>query len=97
MDCTRKNVIEIFKDVGFSIDIEANSEVVDFLDITFYLNDGIYKTYKKPNDTLLYINKSSKHPPQIISQLPRIVSERLFRNSSKRKCLIHLKKSMKKP
>ena len=60
----------------------SNSKVVDFLDITFHLNDGIYKPYKKLNDTLLYINKSSNHPPQIISRLPRIISDRLFRNSS---------------
>ena len=36
----------------------------------------------KPNDQLLYISKSSNHPPQIINQLPRINSDRLFRNSS---------------
>ena len=82
IDCTRKTIIKIFKDVGFSIDIETNSKVVDFLDITFNLNNGIYKPYKKPNDRLLYINKSSNHPPQIINQLPKIISDRLSRNSS---------------
>ena len=82
IDCTRKTIIKIFKDVGFSIDIETNSKVVDFLDITFNLNNGIYKPYKKPNDRLLYINKSSNHPPQIINQLPKILSGRLSRNSS---------------
>ena len=82
IDCTRKNIIKIFKHVGFSIDIETNSKVVDFLDITYNLNNGIYKPYKKPNDRLLYINKSSNHPPQIINQLPKIISDRLSRNSS---------------
>ena len=82
IDCTRKNIIKIFKDVGFSTDIETISKVVDFLDITFNLNNGIYKPYKKPNDRLLYINKSSNHPPQIINQLPKIISDRLSRNSS---------------
>ena len=71
-----------FNDVGLSIDIETNSKVVDFLDITFNLNNGIYKPQKKPNDRLLYINKSSNHPPQIINQLPNIISDRLSRNSS---------------
>ena len=61
IDRTRKNLIKIFKDVGFSIDIETNSKVVDFLDITFNLSNDIYNPYKKPNDTLLYINKSSNH------------------------------------
>ena len=41
---TRKNIIEIFKDVGFSIDIETKSKVVDFLDLTYNLNNGIYKS-----------------------------------------------------
>ena len=82
IDRTRKNIIKIFKDVGFSTDIETISKVVDFLDITFNLNNGIYKPYKKPNDRLLYINKSSNHPPQIINQLPKIISDRLSRNSS---------------
>ena len=79
---TRKNIIKIFKDVRFSTDIETNSKVVNFLDITFNLNNGTYKPYKKPNDPLLYINKSSNHPPQIINQLNRIISDRLSRKSS---------------
>ena len=81
IDRTRKNIIKIFKDVGFSINIETNLKVVDFLDITFNLNYDIYKPYKKPNDSLLYINKSSNYPPQIINQLPRIISDRLSRNA----------------
>ena len=63
IDRTRKSIIKIFKDVGISIDIETNSKVVDFLDITFNLINSIYKPCKKPNDTLFYINKSSNHPP----------------------------------
>ena len=82
IDRTRKNINKILKDIGFGIDIETNLKVVDFLDITFNLNNGIYKPYKKPNDRLLYINKSSNHPPQIINQLPKIISDRLSRNSS---------------
>ena len=68
IDRERKNIIKILKYARFNIDIETNSKVIDFLDTTFNLNNGIYKSYKKPNDTLLYINKSSYHPPQIINQ-----------------------------
>ena len=50
IDRSRKNIIKIFKDVRFSIDIETDSKVVDFLDVTFNLNNGIYKPYKKLND-----------------------------------------------
>ena len=82
IDRSRKNIIKIFKDVRFSIDIETDSKVVDFLDVTFNLNNGIYKPYKKLNDRLLCINKSCNHSPQIINQLPKIISGRLSRNSS---------------
>ena len=44
--------------------------------------NGSYKPYKEPNDALLYINKNSNHPPQIIKKLPKTVNDRLCRNSS---------------
>ena len=96
IDHTRKN-IRIFKDIGFDIDIETNSKEAHFLDITFNLNNGIYKPYKKPNDRLLYINKSSNHPPQIINQLSKLLVTDYQETPQRRKCLIQLKESMKKP
>ena len=78
----RKNIIKSFKDSGFAIDVETTLKIVDFLDITFNLNNGTYRPYKKPNDLLLYINKSSNHPPQIINQLILLIDEHLPRNSS---------------
>ena len=68
IDQLRKKIIKIFKEIGFKIDIETNLEIVNFLDMTFNLINGSYKPYKKPNDTLLYINKNSNHPPQIIKK-----------------------------
>ena len=44
--------------------------------------NGSYKPYKKINDALLYINKNSNHPPQIIKELPKIINDRLSRNYS---------------
>ena len=82
IDQLHKKIIKIFKEIGFKIDIETNFKIVDFLDITFNLINGSYKPYKKPNDALLYINKNSNHPPQIIKELPKIISDRFSRNSS---------------
>ena len=59
IDQLRKKIIKIFKEIGFKIDIETNLEIVNFLDMTFNLINGSYKPYKKPNDTLLYINHPS--------------------------------------
>ena len=71
---------EVCKLVG--IYIFCFLKIADFLDIMFNLNNGRYRPYKNPKDLLLYINKSLTHPPQIINQLPKIINERLSRNSS---------------
>ena len=78
----RTDIIEIFKNTGFKIEIKTNLHIVDFLDVTFYLSDGTYKPYKKPNDQLRYVNTLSNHPPQIIKQLPASISNRLSNYSS---------------
>ena len=82
MDRARKNVIKIFKEVGFKIEIQTHLKIVNFLDVTFNLASGTYRPYKKANESLLYINTSSNHPPQVIKQLPTSISERLSNNSS---------------
>ena len=46
---------------------------------------------KKTNNSLLYEFK----PPKISNQLPKIISERLSRNSSQRKYSMHLGKTTK--
>ena len=49
---------------------------------SFNLENNTYRTYKNPNDQLIYIDVSSNHPPQIKWQLTKIISDRLSRNSS---------------
>ena len=82
MDRVKKNVIKIFKEVGFKIEIQTHLKIVNFLDVTFNLANGTYRPYKKANESLLYINTSSNHPPQVIKQLPTSISERLSNSSS---------------
>ena len=89
IDWMHKNIIKTIKGIGFAIDVETNLKIVDFLDTTFNLNNGTYRPYKKPNDLLLYINKSSNHPPQIINQLPKIINERYLEISPMKKFLTH--------
>ena len=97
VDWISKNIIKTFKDIGFAIDVERNLKIVAFLDITFNLNNGTYRHYKKPNDLLSYINKSSNHPPQIINRLPKTINERLSRNSSSGKVFNSSKQQYEKP
>ena len=77
MDKKRKTIIKIFKGIGFSIDIQASLKEIDFLNVTLNLQNGTYRSYKKRNDKLLYVNLSSNHPPQIIKQLSNSISESL--------------------
>ena len=70
------------KDLGFQSEIETNLKEVNLLDVTFNLNSGLYKRYKKPSDQLLYVTTSSNHPPQVIKQLPNSINRKLIENSS---------------
>ena len=81
-DKIRKKIISIFKNINFKIEIVTNLTEVDFLDVTFNLENNTYRPYKKPNDKLIYTDVSSNHPPQIKKQLTKIISDRLSRNSS---------------
>ena len=81
-DSIRKEIIKIFKEIGFDIEINIDLKSVDFLDLTLDLNTGTYRPYKKPNDKLSYVHTSSNHPQNIIKQLPLSINKRLSKNSS---------------
>ena len=81
IDKARKDIAKISKDIGFNIEIKTNLKIVDFLDITFNLIDGIYRPFKKPDDKLSYLHTSSNHPP-FIRQIPSSICCRLSDNSS---------------
>ena len=77
----QKRIIKKLQSIGFKIETVTNLQEVDFLDVTFNLINNTYRPYKKPNDNLTYIN-TSNHPPNIIKQHTKTISERLSRNSS---------------
>ncbi len=73
-DKTRTELHKCFKQFGLKITAEPNLHVVNFLDVTFDLNNGKFKHYRKPIDPL-YINRHSNHPPSIIKQLPTSINK----------------------
>ena len=85
LDIIKKKLCKIFKEHELSITIEANKKVVNFLDVTLDLNTGLYKPYMKPNDTPVYVNKYSNHPPSILKNIPSAVNKRLSKNSANQK------------
>ena len=72
----------MFKQKGLQIIIGCNLKVVNYLGVTFNLNDGSYRPYRKPNDETHYIHIQSDHPPSITKQLPRSIEKRLSQLSS---------------
>ena len=52
-DKMRKNVIKLFKESGFKIEIEANLKIVNFLNVTFNLANNTNRPCRKPNYNFL--------------------------------------------
>ena len=67
----KKNIqSNISKKHELNIIIQCNMKVVNYLDVTFNLNDGTYKSHTNSNNEIKYIHKNSNHPPSIIWQIP---------------------------
>ena len=77
-----KDVIEMFKTAGLNITIQAGFHIANFLDVQFNLNNGTYQTYRKPDNTPVYINKKSNHPPLLLKQLPKSIVKQISDISS---------------
>ena len=73
----KKDFQKVFKRNGFNITVLCNRKIVDYLDLTFNLNDGTYRPFRKPNDTTNYIHKESNHPPSILKSLPSMIEKRV--------------------
>ena len=71
-----KDLHQLFKSHGLKITIASTGQVADFLHITLDLSDGTYKPYRKPNDTPVYINAASNHPPSILKHIPTSIGVR---------------------
>ena len=64
------------------ITIEANKKIINYLDITFYLDTGKHEPYIKPGNKPQYTNVQSNHPPTIIKAVPDGINKRLSQISS---------------
>ena len=45
------------------------------MDVRLDLSDGSHRPYRKPNDTPVYINAASNHPPSIPKHIPKMVEK----------------------
>ena len=85
MEKIKKRLQKVFKNNGLNVIIECNMKIVNYLDVTFNLNDGTYRPYQKPDNIIQYIHVESNHPPNIIKQVPKTIEKRLSQLSSSEK------------
>ena len=82
MEKIKKHLQKAFKNNSLDVIIECNMKIVNYLDVTFNLNDGTYRPYQKPDNIILCIHVESNHPPNIIKQIPKTIEKRLSQLSS---------------
>ena len=76
-EMTKKKLCSIFKEHGLSVTASVNLKSVNFLDVNFNLETGLYRPYMKPNDTPTYVHKDSNHPKSVLKNIPLAVNRRL--------------------
>ena len=84
-DQARKDLHRMFNEFDLKVTAQINNHQVNFLDVTFNLNEENYHPHRKPNNDPLYIDSRSNHPPNIIKQLPKSINDRLSALSSNEK------------
>ena len=60
----KKDFVKVFKRNGLNLTIKCNMKIVDYLDVTFNLNDGSYKPFRKQIDTT-YVHKDSGYDAKL--------------------------------
>ena len=73
----KKKSQKLFKEKDLDIIVQCNLKITNYLDIILNLNDGSYRSYRKPNEETNYIHINSDHPPSIIKEIPRSFEKRL--------------------
>ena len=85
----KKEICCVFNQNGLRITIEANKQIINFLDVTFNLNNGTYQPFTKPNTTLQYVHRESNHPPITAKNIPAGINKRLSSLSSDKASFDH--------
>ena len=78
----KKEICRIFNNNGLRITIEASKQIINFLGVTFNLNQSTYQPFTKPNTSLQYVHRESDHPPITIKNIPAGINKRLSSLSS---------------
>ena len=55
---------------------------VNFLEVTFDLDNNLYKLYREPTNKPIYVNKHCNRLPNVLRQLPKFIAKRISDTSS---------------
>ena len=78
----KKKLHAYAKSIGLRLEIEEPVTKTEFLDVVLNLDELTYSPYRKPNDTIKYINKKSNHPPSITQRMKPMVEQLISKRSS---------------
>ena len=78
MEKIKKCLQKGFKNNVLDVIIECNMKIVNYLDVTFNLNDNTYRPYQKPDNIIQYKYVESNRPPNVIKQIPKTTEKRLY-------------------
>ena len=88
----KKELHKFAKSIKIKIIIENPAFQINFLDLNLNLKKHSFFPYRKPNNRINYVNANSNHPPAIIKQIPKMIENRLAKNSSSKKLFDSIKK-----
>ena len=77
----KNQFVGVIKEFELRITIQSNLKIINYLDVSFDLNRGVYYPYRKPDNPPQYIHTKSNHPPSVIRQLPTNIGDRISRLS----------------
>ena len=88
MEKIKKRLQKLFKNNGLDVVIDSNLKIVNYLDVTFNLNDSTYRPYQTLDNIIQYIYDKSNRPPNIIKQIPKIIEKCFSQLSSNEEIFI---------
>ena len=59
-EAIKKKMVEVFTRYGLGTTADANLKIVNFLDVTFNLENETFQPFLKPNNIPQYYNKRGK-------------------------------------
>ena len=88
----KKEMHKFAKSIEIQLVIENPSFEINYLDLNLNIKQHSYYPYRKPNNKINYVNANSNHPPAILKQIPKMVENRLTKNSSNSSLFNSIKK-----